>query len=138
MPALSRLAIRASLLYFMLGSTFGGLLLWNKGIPLEPAIWSLRPLHVEFMLFGWMLQLVIGVAYWILPRHTSEPKRGHPLGAWGSLLMLNLGILLVGLSGCTRLAAGGVVLGRFLELGGALGFALNAWPRIRKLFSWSP
>ena len=49
MPRLSRLAIRAALLYLLLGFTFGGLMLLNKGIPLAPWAWRLLPAHVEFL-----------------------------------------------------------------------------------------
>ena len=67
MPRLSIWYIRASLLYLVLGFTLGGLLLFNKGIPLDPRIWILLPAHIESVLFGWTVQLVMGMAFWILP-----------------------------------------------------------------------
>jgi hypothetical protein len=36
---LSRWFIRASLVYLALGFTFGGLMLFNKGVPLSVRLW---------------------------------------------------------------------------------------------------
>ncbi|NOZ73444.1 MAG: hypothetical protein GXP38_16340 [Chloroflexi bacterium] len=67
MPRLSTWFVRASLIYLALGVTLGGLLLAEKGIPFYPALWIALPVHMEFLLIGWMVQLAMGMAYWILP-----------------------------------------------------------------------
>lgn len=133
MPRLSIWAIRAGLVYLGVGFTFGGLLLFHKGIPLSPLLWRLLPAHIDFLLFGWTLQLVIGVAFWILPRFSREPKRGNVSLAWAAVVLLNVGVLLSGLG--ATLAAPGVVVfaGRAAEFGAALAFAAHAWPRVKAL-----
>jgi hypothetical protein len=130
MPRLSVVAIRLALLYFLAGLTFGALLLANKGIPLHPALWSLLPLHIEFLLFGWIVQLVLAVAYWIFPRLAGDLPRGNPRLAAVAILLLNLGVLAVA---AASLAASGAWLfaGRLLELAALLTFALHLWSRIR-------
>ena len=46
MPRLSVWFIRSALLYLLLGFTLGGLMLWNKGLPIHPVLWRLLPAHM--------------------------------------------------------------------------------------------
>ena len=82
MPHLSRLFMRAALVYLGFGFTLGALLLANKGIPFAPFVWGLLPAHIEFLLLGWFLQLAFGVAYWILPRLGRASGRGKENLVW--------------------------------------------------------
>ena len=129
MPRLSVWLIRMALLYLLAGFTLGARLLVHKGIPFEPQIWRWRPAHVELLLVGWMLQLAMGVAYWILPRFRQQ--RGNTRAAWAAFWLLNAGVLLVvaavPLPAFTWLA----VLGRLLQAGAAVAFVVNAWPRVK-------
>lgn len=127
MPRLSALAIRAALLYLLIGFTLGALLLANKGVPFGGWVWDLLPAHIEFLLFGWTAQLILGMAYWILPRF-SGGSRGNTRLASAALIALNAGVLLVAF----QLAWSGLlVIGRGLEVMAGLLFALHAWSRIR-------
>ncbi|MCL4863485.1 MAG: hypothetical protein KJZ93_29035 [Caldilineaceae bacterium] len=129
MPRLAVWAIRAALLYLALGFTFGALILWNKGLPLHPQLWRLLPAHIDFLLFGWTMQLVLGVAYWILPRF--QTRRGNPLLAWLAFALLNVGVWLVSMAPFAP-APGFLNLGgRLAECAAALAFAAHAWPRIK-------
>jgi hypothetical protein len=128
-PRLSVFFIRAALLYLALGFTFGALLLWNKGIPLQPALWRLLPAHIEFLLLGWTVQLAFGVAFWILPRFYTQ--RGNTALAWLAFWLLNAGICLVGLAPLAGAPHWVPVLGRLAEAAAAVAFALHAWPRIK-------
>ena len=69
MPRLSQWIIRATFIYLLVGFTVGAFLLAHKGVPLHPALWSLLPAHIEFLLMGCVVQLTMGVAFWILPRY---------------------------------------------------------------------
>ncbi len=93
MPRLSVVGIRLALLYFLFGISAGALLLIHKAFPLHPALWALLPLHMEFLLYGWVVQLVFAVAYWIFPRFLNEPKRGNPILAGAALVLLNAAVL---------------------------------------------
>lgn len=127
MPKRSVWLVRAALIYLMLGFTTGGLLLVHKAAPLPPALWALRPLHVEWLLFGFMVQFAFGVALWILPR-AAGPQREAP--GWWAGALLNGGVWLVGLGGA--LGLGSMVLtGRLAELAAVATFAAHVWPRIR-------
>lgn len=129
MPRLSAWYVRAALLYLGLGFTLGGLLLANKGLPQQPLLWRLLPAHIEFLLFGWTLQLAFGVAFWILPRWRTQ--RGNVRPAWAALILLNGGIWLVVMAGWWNGPAWALASGRLLEAGAVAAFAMHAWPRIK-------
>lgn len=133
MPRLSTWMIRAALIYLLVGFTLGGLILFQKGIPIHPAVWSLLPAHIEFLLLGWTVQLVMGMAFWILPRFSRPPRRGNVPLAWLAFGLLNVGVLLAGLG---RLVSSSPVLpflGHAGEMGAAVAFVMHAWPRIKEV-----
>jgi hypothetical protein len=130
MPRLSCWFLRAALLHLVAGGAVGVLLLWSKGMTMNPHLWRLLPAHVEFLLLGWLVQIALGVTYWILPRF--QTRRGRPHLAWCAFVGLNLGVWLI------ALAPFSVVLtdqmrfaGRCAETTAVLTFALHAWPRIK-------
>jgi heme/copper-type cytochrome/quinol oxidase subunit 1 len=125
--------IRASLLYLFAGFTFGALLLFHKGIPISAVLWGLLPAHIDFLLFGWTVQLVMGMAFWILPRFSREPRRGNVGLAWLAFGLLNAGVLLVGFAPLVSASAVVSLLGRFAEAGAGLAFAAHAWPRVKEV-----
>ena len=123
--------LRAALIHLVLGFTFGAALLWHKGVPIHPLLWRLLPAHMEFLLIGWTVQLVLGVAYWILPRFYTS--RGDVRLVWAAFVLLNGGVWLAGMGG-TLAAPGWILLvGRLCEAGAALAFAFNAWPRVKPM-----
>lgn len=126
MPLISVILVRLSFLYLFMGASIGSLLLAAKGLYFWPWIWSLRPLHIEFLLFGWMVQLAFGVAAWILPR-TQERTNSSPLVL--TTVLLNAGIWMAGTSPIN--VPGLTLVGRLLEIGGIVTFAWYIWPRVR-------
>ena len=131
MPRLTIWMLRAALVYLAVGFTFGGLLLFHKGVPLHPALWRLLPAHIEFLLFGWTVQLVMGMAFWILPRFSRAPRRGNEPLAWLAFGLLNLGVWLAGLGPAFTVSAGLLFLGRAAELAAAAAFVLHVWLRVK-------
>lgn len=131
MPRLSVWMIRAALLYMGVGFLFGMLMLINKGVPFAPRLWGLRPLHIEATLLGWMVQLAMGVAYWIMPRFRGT-QRGNIALAWAAFALINVGVLAY--SAGVWFGGGWLVQGgRIVELLAAVAFGLHAWPRIKPL-----
>lgn len=129
MPRLSRWFIRSALVYLALGFTLGGLMLSNKGVPLSPLLWRLLPAHIECLLMGWTVQLMMGVAFWILPRFQGQ--RGNETPAWAAFFLLNAGVLLAGFGPTLALAGGVMTAGRMAEVAAVAAFAIHAWPRIK-------
>lgn len=128
MPGRSVWLIRAALAHLVLGFTVGAVLLVHKAVPLAAGLWALRPLHVELLLFGFVVQLAFGVALWILPRRAA-PRDEHR-SRWVAGALLNAGVWLVGLGGALGLGAL-VLAGRLAEAGAVAAFAGEVWPRVR-------
>lgn len=131
MPRLSCWFVRAGLVHLLVGFTAGSLLLIHKGLALHPLLWRLLPLHIECVFIGWTVQLALGVAFWILPRFHSGPERGNVAPAWFAWTLINLGVVLAGLSAALDTPGWALFAGRLAEAGAALAFALHAWPRIK-------
>ena len=130
MPRLSGWFIRASLVYLALGFSLGSLMLANEGLTINPSLGRFLPVHMEFLIIGWLFQLALGVAYWILPRNATGAPRGNEALAWSSLICINAGILSVAFSACFITDWIGF-MGRILEALAILIFLLGAWRRVR-------
>ncbi len=132
MPRISVWMVRAALLHLGVGFLFGGLLLFNKGVPFEGTVWRLLFVHVDMLIFGWMMQLAMGVAAWIVPRFSVEPRYGRVRLAWLAFGLLNTGVLV---------AAGAYwfgnstlnLIGHVCLLLAGLSFAIFIFPRIKPM-----
>lgn len=133
MPRLSAWLIRTALIHLAAGFTVGALLLFHKGVPIDAAMWRLLPMHIEFVLVGWTVQLAMGVAFWILPRFIRGAPRGDERPLWLAYGLLNTGVWLVGLGPPLNAPAGLLLAGRLAELGAVAIFAAQAWPRVKAL-----
>ena len=141
MPLLSRMMIRIAFLNLWVGFGIATLILSYKGHPeLFPAYtWQWIPAHVNLLLIGWMVQLALGVAYWILPRlYMQGSERGRIRFAVTAPILINTGVWLHVITALiapwnndmmTLLPAG-----LFLQLLGVIAFAIHAYPRIRPMF----
>lgn len=130
MPGVTRWMIRCSLIYFLAGAGIGMAMLINKAVPLFPKIWLLLPIHIEFMIFGWVIQFTLGTAHWILPRFLSSKSRGNPKLAVLIVVLLNGGILLVILAGSVSSLPELALWGRILESFSVMLFTGLHWKRI--------
>lgn len=129
MPLISRLMIKLSLLYLLMGVSLGALMLINKAWLISPILWFVLPIHIEFLIFGWIIQFTLGVAYWILPRFLETKGRGSAKRAWLMVFFLNTGIGLVAFSGY-GLGSTFALTGRIFELLAVLLFISLHWKRV--------
>lgn len=130
MPRLSVFILRTALLHLGVGFTFGALLLSNKGIPYAPMLWRLLFPHIELVLIGWTMQVVMGVAFWILPRHHSTQKYGKEWLVWVAYISVNTGVI-VSAIGLWAGIDGVTFIGRILELWAAVLFGISIFPRVK-------
>ena len=128
MPRLSVWFVRASFIYLLLGLFFGALILAQTGVSFYPSAWNLFPLHVEFLLTGWLIQLAMGVAFWIIPRFSNGSPRGPVDLVWLSFAFLNAGILITALQLWFPHA---LIIGRFAEVCAAILFITGSWRRVK-------
>ena len=131
MPRVSVWFIRTALAYLALGFTLGAIMLAHRGMPLLPPRLQLLPAHIEFLLVGWVVQLALGVAFWILPRFRAGRERGREELAWLSYVLLNLGVLSSAVGPLVALPAIIPLLGHLAQGLAAVCFALHAWPRVK-------
>ncbi len=127
--------MRTALLYLGAGLLLGALMLTQKGLPFDPAMLRLLPLHVEFVLFGWTLQLAMGIAFWILPRFSHAPRYGNQAFGWLAFVLLNVGVLCAGLGQWLGAPPFVAWLGRLAEACAVIFFLGHAWPRVRPIGS---
>jgi uncharacterized membrane-anchored protein len=136
MPTLSRYLIRSALLCLAVGFTLGGLILAAKGGAIDPQVWGWLPVHMTLLLNGWLVQLSLGVAYWILPR-VNLRERGRRTWAWAGFAIFQVGLLLTLMAAASLWipeAASLIAPSLILQTVGVVLFAIHAWPRIRPTF----
>ncbi len=152
MPLASRVSVKASIIYLVIGASLGAILLINRWMPLGSGIYALRASHVEFLVVGWLTQLIIGVAWWLfpplaigqrddapVPLRRGQAQRGSEPLFWATLTCLNIGIMLqalfeplhiwtqIGLFDVLASSSG------LLLLTAAVLFVVNLWGRVREL-----
>jgi hypothetical protein len=153
MTRLSVWPVRTAMLYLGAGFFIGALMLFEKGTRIDMSVLRLLPMHVEFVLIGWTLQLAMGVAFWILPRVGQvvnpstllraglskrqvnnlpyKSRHGNQTLGWIAYTLLNIGVLSVGLGLWLNAPPIVPLIGRVAELLAAISFMLHAWPRIK-------
>ncbi len=94
------------------------------------SIWTLLQIHIEVALFGWLIQFVLGTAYWMLPRYLEGPKRGSEGLAWTMMILLNAGLWIYILTHLHLVPDTGYVVSRLLELSAVVLFIYLHWNRI--------
>ena len=121
MSALSIRCIKAAFIYLALGIGLGVTFALDRRLGA-----SLRPLHAEFNLWGWVTLLIYGMAYHMLPRFSGRPLRSQRLAEVQSWLAI-AGVALAALGWIalvSHLSPARLLLvsGGLLEIVGALLF----------------
>ncbi|MDZ7657715.1 cbb3-type cytochrome c oxidase subunit I [Fodinibius sp.] len=129
MPTPSRWMIKASMLYMLAGFVIGALILISKVYPESSSVWSLLSIHIEVSIFGWIIQLTMGTAYWILPRYLVDKSRGNPNLAMLMVGVLNVGILINVASYLDIIGSSATIWGRLLEIIAVVLFVGLHWNR---------
>ncbi|MCC7206759.1 MAG: cbb3-type cytochrome c oxidase subunit I [Anaerolineae bacterium] len=132
MPKLSVWMVRAALVHLGIGFLFGALILHHKGVPIYAWTWQLLSPHTEFVIFGWTMQFVMGIAFWILPRFSGERRYGRAGLGWWSFALVNGGVLLTAL-GDWFINGPLVLAGRVAVLAAVVLFVIVIWPRVKPL-----
>jgi hypothetical protein len=136
MPTLSRYFIRSALICLGIGFTLGGLILAAKGGAVDPRVWIWLPVHIALLINGWLVQLTMGVAYWILPRILLG-DRGRKSWAWAAFVIFQIGTVCGLLSLLRFWFPAESIFGALFAIGitahliGVLCFVVHAYPRIR-------
>ncbi len=137
MPPLSRWLVKSG--FLSLGLALLLELLLARPTSMLPGL-SSAALHlgaIHLLTVGWLLQLICGVAFWMFPRHPSQPPRGDARPGWAALVLLNTGLALRLVGEAWRLGGNGpawpLELAALLQLGAVILLVRLLWPRIREL-----
>jgi cbb3-type cytochrome oxidase subunit 1 len=112
----TRVALTASLAYFLLGNLLGLLL------GLDVASYAWRPAHAHLNLLGFVAMMIYGVAYHALPRFAGVPLRRARL-ALAQVVLANVALLGMALSWGLLWPSGVFALWGTLQLVASLTFA---------------
>ena len=129
MPRLSTWLVRASLICLVAGALLGAALLSSPAVPALRGLERLVAAHVELMLVGWLMQLAMGVAYWILPRAGGKRPAGGLAAAGAAGVAAGLA---AAVAGTVTHAPALVTAGRGLEAVGAALFGLHVVIRLER------
>lgn len=137
MPTLTRWFIKIALVYLVAALLLGLLPAFGGLMDLPDWFGALSPVYFHLFMVGWVTQLIIGVAYWMFPKYSSErPHRNEQL-AWATFWLINVGLLLrvvcEPLNNQTPNAAWGwlLVLSALVQWAGGLAFCVNTWGRVK-------
>jgi cbb3-type cytochrome oxidase subunit 1 len=139
MPTLSRWHVKMAFIYFIAGILIGGLMMTSKWLTVPSWVWLLRQTHVHLLTFGWITQLIFGIAYWMLPRLSKFEPRGNELINWLVFITFNVGLLMRVVFEPLHFNQPTPTLGLLLTLSGWLQvvagvfFVVNAWRRVRTM-----
>lgn len=122
MPKYTSLFIRTSFIYLLIGTFLGFLLLTNKAYNFNFKIWSLLPIHIDLLIYGWFLQFIFGMSFWMMPRYVSAKPYGNEELVSSAYTFVNIGLLVKVLFSSYGLII--IIIGMFL-------FVSNVFLRVR-------
>jgi hypothetical protein len=121
--------------YLVLALCTGVFLAFPTGNPVS----GLFPVYLHLLTFGWLTQLIFGVALWMFPKYSSAKPRGHEWLGWATFILLNTGLLmraifepLNGNNTWLPLSGWMLVVAALLQWLAGLAFVANTWTRIRE------
>lgn len=138
MPTLTRYHIKSGLIYFVVALLLGFLILAKSILNLPELIIAFNPVYLHLLMVGWILQLIMGVVYWMFPKYSKEHPRGSEKLGWAVYILLNMGLILrvVGeplVSIKPEWNTGWVLaISAVLQLLAGWGFIVNTWGRVKE------
>ncbi|MEP7137522.1 MAG: hypothetical protein ABI904_21575 [Chloroflexota bacterium] len=131
MPLLTRTFIKTGMICLALALALGIVLALG-------ATNGLFPVYIHLLVFGWLTQLIFGVAFWMFPKFSVEKPRGSETLGWWTYALLNIGLLLRAIAEpmqsaqTTSISGWLLVLSAILQfLAGSL-FVVNSWGRVKE------
>lgn len=133
MPTLTRSFIKASFLSLVLGVSIG---IWQQLPTLS--IPGLFPAYLHLLTFGWLTQLIFGIALWMFPKYSSEKPRGIAWLGWLTFGSLNGGLLLriifepISSLAPSSISSWALVIAAILQWTACVSFFANTWKRVKE------
>lgn len=125
MPDTTIYSLRAALIWFVVGITIGATMMIDIAVGLGGVSSDLLHTHIHVMLFGWLVQIIFAVAYWMLPRFGRDrPRAGLAIAG-----IVGVNLASVASLGFPWWRLHAVVW--VLEFAAFVLFAVHAWPRVK-------
>lgn len=139
MPFISKLFIRTGLAYLVASLALGGAR-WLSFAGVDLGGWAGGgPAHLHLFMYGWVMQVIIGVAIWLFPVADRDRPRGRPWLNWTAYVGINVGLVGRYFAESAVTAAEPALAWRLTLLGaavfqtvGGLAFVVNIWPRVKQ------
>lgn len=142
MPRTTRIALRAALIYLVVGAAAGALhwidYAWRPWPEAAGVFSAFSPTYVHLIVVGWLTQFIMGVMHWMFPIVSRVRPRGDERIVAAAFVLLNGGLVFRTVSEpWNALAPSDVmrvvlVASAVLQACGAALFAGTAWPRVRE------
>ena len=136
MPDISRRFVKTSLVCFAL-ALLVGIAQWAPTFGFEsPWFIGVRPAYIHVFVYGWITEMIIGVALWLFPIESRERPRGNPLlnetAWWG----ITLGLALRLVAEPAHAAVGGawawvLLVSALSQWIGGMAFVATIWRRVK-------
>jgi heme/copper-type cytochrome/quinol oxidase subunit 1 len=123
--------------YLAAAMLLGLLLALRATVDLPAELLALSPVYFHLFMVGWVMQLIFGMLFWMLPKYSRERPRGPERLAWAAYVLINTGLILrvIGeplVAVRSDLGAGWLlVLSALLQLIGGWAFIVAVWPRVK-------
>jgi heme/copper-type cytochrome/quinol oxidase subunit 1 len=137
MPRLTRYFIKTALIYLAAALLLGLLLAARSTIELPPELLALSPVYFHLFMVGWVMELIFGMLFWMLPKYSKEKPRGHERLAWAAYWLINAGLILRVIGEPLNAVQADLGMGwtlalsALLQLIGGWAFIVAAWPRVK-------
>lgn len=136
MPVIVRWYLKTALVMFVLALVVGLVQNLSGLLPSVPP--GLTPVYFHLLMVGWVTQFILGVAIWMLPKHSQEKPRGIEALSWATYILLNAGLLVRAVSEPLAAATPGptawgwmLVFSALLQWLAGLFFVINTWDRVK-------
>ena len=134
MPTLTRWFLKAAILYLLFALVAGIAL----AFPAAGTISGFFPAYFHMLTFGWLTQLIFGVAFWMFPKYSVAKPRGHEWLGWATFTLLNTGLILriifepLNAIAPSLMNSWALIASAILQWLSGFSFVLNTWVRIKE------
>ncbi|HQV70817.1 MAG TPA: hypothetical protein PLJ62_03520 [Thermoflexales bacterium] len=138
MPPITQAAVRAAMVYLVLGA-LSALAYWlNERFGFAPWLAALSPTYLHLIVVGWITQFIFAIAYWMFPVFSKTNPRGSPALAKAVFITLNAGLILRAVCEPWRTASpnalngAALIVSSILQATSGVLFVWLMWPRVRE------
>ncbi len=134
MPTLTRWFLKAAILYLLLALIAGIALAFPSTSPIS----GFFPAYFHMLTFGWLTQLIFGVAFWMFPKYSPSNPRGLEWLGWATFILLNTGLILriifepLNATSPSLLSSWALIVSATLQWLSGVSFVFNTWTRVKE------